>query len=232
MSLNIEENAIFIADSHFNENQPELLIFLEKLQLNEIKTTQLFLLGDMFDFISGECSYFIKQNQEIIDLLNDLSQKIDIIYLEGNHDYNLKKLFPSIKVFSRDEQPVSAKYADKRVALCHGDMFVNSSYELYCKVIRNRVFLKFMNLIDFNNWISKKIYFGLLSKNICRIIPNFEDIVKKRVENYSEDIVIEGHYHQGKQYEIDNKRYINIPSLACSKEYSCINSYVISNNSL
>jgi len=229
MSLNIKENAIFIADSHFNENRSELLVFLQKLQSNEIKTTQLFLMGDMFDFISGESVYFIKQNQEIITLLNTLSKNVEMIYLEGNHDYNLKKLFPNIKVFSKKEQPLLATYKDKTVALSHGDLYVGASYDLYCKVIRNRVLLKFLNFIDVNSWLSKKIHFALLAKNICHNLSNFEEIVQKRVNYFSEDIIIEGHYHQGKQFEFDNKKYINIPSLTCSKEYSLIRNYEVGN---
>ena len=98
MNLNIKEGAIFVADSHFNQKNIEFLQFLNKLEKEEIKTSQLFLMGDIIDFISSECKYFIKQNHEIIDILNNLSKKIEIIYLEGNHDYNLQELFSNIKI--------------------------------------------------------------------------------------------------------------------------------------
>lgn len=55
-------------------------------------------MGDNFDFISGESKYFIKQNKELIEILNKLSKEIQIVYLEGNHDYNLANLFPNILV--------------------------------------------------------------------------------------------------------------------------------------
>ena len=42
----------------------------------------------------------------------------------------------------------------------------------------------------------------------------------KRVKNYKEDIVIEGHYHQAKSYKIENQEYINIPSLCCQKSFT------------
>ena len=91
MCLNLKKRAIFVADSHFSEVNVEFLSLLEKIKNEEIKTPQLFLMGDMFDFISGESRYFIKLNQKLIDIINELSKKIEIIYLEGNHDYNLKK---------------------------------------------------------------------------------------------------------------------------------------------
>lgn len=220
MYLSIKKGAVFIADSHLNEKNREFFNFLKKLESNEIITPQLFLMGDIFDFISGESRYFIKQNQESITILNNLSKKIEIVYLEGNHDYNLQSVFPNIKVIKRDNQPFLTKLEDgKSVALSHGDNFINWKYDAYCKFIRNTWFLKFMNFIDFNYFISKKIEEKLVKKNICHKITNFENIVKRRVKNYDTQIIIEGHYHQGKEYLIDDKRYINIPSLCCQKEY-------------
>ena len=225
MYLNIQESAIFIADSHFNKKNPQFLILLKKIQNKEIETSQIFLMGDMIDFISGESKYFIKENKEVLDILNDLSKDIEIIYLEGNHDYNLKKLFPLIKVYSRDEQPLIAKYKDKTVGLSHGDNFINWHYDLYCKVIRNSILLKFLNLIDFNYFISKRIEEALLKKNICHKMNNFENIVNIRKNNYKTDIIIEGHYHQGEVYNFENQKYINIPSLCCDNSYLRLTDY-------
>ena len=219
MYLSIDHGAIFVADSHYNERKPEFLIFLKKLQNKEIITTQLFLMGDMFDFISGESKYFIKRNQELINIINELSHQMQIVYLEGNHDYNMDSLFENVLVVKREEQPLNAKYNDKSVSLSHGDNFTPWHYNLYCKIIRNRVLLAFLNLIDFNNFISKKIYYSLLEKNICSKMKDFNSFAKKRINNYKSDIIIEGHFHQGKEFTLDYQQYINIPSLFCDKKY-------------
>ncbi len=219
-NLQLKESAIFVADSHFNDKNEEFLIFLEKLQASNIKTTQLILMGDIFDFISGESKYFIKKNSRIIKLLNKLSRNLQIVYLEGNHDYNLSKIFKNIYVIPRDKQPFYMKTKDKTIALSHGDNFTDWKYNLYCKVIRNNVLLNFLNLIDFKYFISKKIEEALLKKSICHKMENFELLVEKRMKNYNKDVVIEGHFHQGKKYKINDKLYINIPSLCCSKEYT------------
>lgn len=224
MYLNIEEGAIFIADSHFNQKNKELLILLKRIQNKEIQASQIFLMGDMIDFISGESKYFVRQNIEVIELINKLSQNVEIVYLEGNHDYNLKSIFPNINVIKRENQPLLAKLKnDETVSLSHGDNFINWKYDLYCKFIRNTFFLRFMNLIDINFFISKKIEESLSKKSICHKIPNFEHLVRKRVNNYNTDIIIEGHYHQGKIFSINHKKYINIPSLCCQKRYIRLN---------
>lgn len=219
MCLSIQKGAIFVADSHYNEKNSEFLIFLEKLKNKEINTTQLFLMGDMFDFISGESKYFISRNQKLIDIINELSQSIQIIYLEGNHDYNLQRLFPNVLVVKRENQPISAILGEKSVMLAHGDIFTPWHYDLYCKIIRNNVILSFLNIVDINNFISKKIYYTLLDKKICSKMRNFEDFAKKRISKYKSDMIIEGHFHQGKSFLLENQTYINIPSLCCDKKY-------------
>ncbi|WP_368031340.1 metallophosphoesterase [Arcobacter sp. s6] len=222
MYLSIKQGAIFVADSHYNQKNKQFLLFLKKLENKEIKTTQLFLMGDMIDFISGESKYFIKQNNEILELLNKLSKELEIIYLEGNHDYNLKTLFSNINVIKRENQPLLGKLNNKTVSISHGDNFINWKYDLYCKFIRNSIFLQFMNFIDINFFISKKIEASLVKKNICHKINNFKKLVEKRLENYNTDIVIEGHYHQGETFYIKEKKYINIPSLCCQEQYIII----------
>lgn len=32
------------------------------------------------------------KNQEAIDILNEIAQEIEVVHLEGNHDFNLKNL--------------------------------------------------------------------------------------------------------------------------------------------
>lgn len=220
MNLILKEDAIFIADSHYNRKNQEFKKILEKIEKNEITTSQIFLLGDNFDFLCAEVTYFKKINKNIIELLNRVSNRFEIFYLEGNHDYNLSKLFPNIKVIKRENQPLILKYENKNIAISHGDNFINWKYDLYCKIIRNSIFLRFLNAFDIGFFISKKIENGLENKNICHTLDYFEELVSKRIKNYREDIIIEGHYHQGKKYEFDEKTYINVPSLCCQKSFT------------
>lgn len=219
INLTIKDDAIFIADSHFNQKNQELLYLLNKIKNKELNTSQLFLMGDIFDFLSCESRYFIKQNLEVIDILNGLSNSLEIIYFEGNHDFNLQKIFPKIKVIKREFQSFIVEVEDKKISLSHGDKFINKKYDLFCKIIRNHFLLVVLNFLDIKFFISKKIEENLLKKYLCLKIYDFEDVVKKRLENYNCDIIIEGHFHQAKTYIIDNKKYINIPSLCCQKEY-------------
>ncbi len=229
MSLNIKEGAIFIADAHLNRKNLELIEFLNKVSSKKIQTTQLILMGDIFDFLCADAKYFIHINQGVINTLNSLSKEIEIIYLEGNHDYNLQDLFPNIKVVPRKKQPLILKYEDKTVALAHGDNFIDWKYDLYCAVIRNKALIKFLNYVDIDYWLTKRIEEGLLSKSICHKIKEFKSLAAKRSENYKTDYIVEGHYHQGITYNFKDKKYINIPSLCCNKMYMSLRKNSFSN---
>ena len=155
MNLTLKEDAIFIADSHYNKKNQEFKDILEKIDKNDLTVSQIFLMGDNFDFLCNEVTYFKNINQDIINLLNRLSNRFEIFYLEGNHDYNLSKLFPKIKVIKRENQPLILNYENKKIALSHGDNFINWKYDLYCKIIRNSIILRFLNIIDIKFFISK-----------------------------------------------------------------------------
>ena len=133
MAFSLKESAIFIADSHYNKKNREFKDILEKIKNNQIITSQIFLIGDNFDFLCNEITYFKNINSDVIKLLNNLSNTHEIFYLEGNHDYNLSKLFPKINVVKTDNQPLILDFKDKKIALSHGDNFINWHYNLYCK---------------------------------------------------------------------------------------------------
>jgi UDP-2,3-diacylglucosamine hydrolase len=211
----LRDKAIFIADAHYPNHGKELISLLDDIKTAKIKTTQLILMGDIFDLLFGYNDYIKKYSQNLIDLLNELSQDIEIIYLEGNHDFCLKSIFANIKVITRDMQPIIMQYQNMRIALSHGDLYdVGFGYELYCKWLRNKITLTMLK-----PW-QKSIIDGrmhkLSDKNICHDFTGFNSKVKNISKHYTDiDIIIEGHFHQAKQ--IGN--YISLPSLVCQKQY-------------
>ena len=211
----IKDNAIFIADAHYNSFRKDLLELLQKIEKKEIQASQVFLMGDIFDFLCDEVDYFQNINFHLIDLINKIAIDTETIYFEGNHDYNLKYTFPKLKVIPREQQPVYGQLNEKKVALAHGDIYTPKGYDIYCSIIRNSFLLTFLNSINFNSWLSRIIDEKLKSKKICHPMDNFLEFVNRRVGLYKTDLVIEGHFHQGYK----DSRYINIPSLACSNQY-------------
>ena len=228
----IKEGAFFVADAHVNEKRDELYYFLEQIRNSTLNPSQLFLMGDIFDLLVGGVKYTQKTNQKYIDLINEISKKTETFYFEGNHDFNLKKLFSKVKVFSYNEQPVLFDMNDKKVLLLHGDKAAPFSYVLYTSIIRSKLFLSFVSLFDniSNGFISKKIISSQYDKKLCKHIDNFKSIVLKRVEkltNKDIKVILEGHFHQDIQINLKKeKKYINIPSFACNKSFIIVQSHL------
>lgn len=228
----IQDNAIFIADAHYNDKRTQLEEILLMLQNGTLSSNQLFLMGDIFDFLSAEIEYFKFINYKIIALINDLSLTHEIIYLEGNHDYNLRNIFPKVNVIPRSEQPIYIEQNNRIIALAHGDIFTPSSYNIYTAIIRNHFFMKCINIFDINSFLSKYVEKKLMNKKICHKQNNFLGFVHNRIEKYNQfsqtNLIIEGHFHQG--YHSDN--YINLPSLACDNRYTTYQNNQFSFNTL
>ena len=209
--ISIQEQALFIADSHYPHHGDAFLTLLKKLEKKEIKTPQLFLMGDNFDLLFGYNDYIQSFSKEAITLLQRLSQTLEIYYFEGNHDFCLKQLFPDINVFSREEQPIVFELNEKKVAISHGDKYATGfGYDLYCKLLRNKKALTFLK--PFEKQIIDHRMKKLSQKHICFNFVGFEKRVDEILDHYSDaDLVIEGHFHQCRTVG----KYVSLPSLAC-----------------
>lgn len=227
MSHNIElkEGAFVVADAHFSHNRPQFLSFLEAIK--ELKPPQLILVGDIFDALFGEVPFTHTQNKEAIELLNAISKEIEVVYLEGNHDFNLNHIFLDAKIFPIKKQPVEFRFKDKKILIAHGDINNTAKYNMYTSLIRNRYFLYFLAFIDvlLGHNILKKLDEYLSKKNDCKDFIGFENFISQRLDQkYSCDYFIEGHFHQNKMFEPCNYKYINLGAFACNQRYYIVKS--------
>ncbi|MBL0708451.1 MAG: metallophosphoesterase, partial [Sulfurimonas sp.] len=132
-NLELKEGAFVISDAHYSHTRPQLLDLILDIKQDRLCPTQLILMGDIFDSLFGNVPYTYKINSQIIDAINNISKKIEVIYIEGNHDFNLKKIFPNTDVYSIDAQPVTLFYNDKKTLHSHGDIQSPLLYRVYTK---------------------------------------------------------------------------------------------------
>ncbi len=226
--LEVKEGAVFVADAHYASYRPLFRVLIQKILAKEIITTQLFLMGDIFDLLMGPISAFRQAEDEIILELKQLSQEIEVIYLEGNHDFQLASLFPHMKVFTLKQQPVPAMFQGKEGLLAHGDWGEGFSYGLYSTIIRSQVTLKLLELFDrvFFRKISHLFRLKMESKALCSSFLNFEAYInrKLRKKKLLDGWLIEGHYHQGSSFFVDKLFYHNLEAMACNKSYFVVQS--------
>jgi len=220
--IEIKKGAFIISDAHFSSNRPELFSLIEEIYLEKLQPTQLILMGDIFDALFGSIEYTYIKNQQTIDMLNAISQKIEVIYLEGNHDFNLKAVFHNMQIFTIAQQPVECKYEEKKVYLAHGDFEGPLGYRIYSAFIRNPFVLPVLKMIDnlTNHSILNYVDSHLGQKEDCNEFTGFAEFISRRIENrYEFDFFIEGHYHQNKQIKFENSIYINLAAFACNQRY-------------
>jgi UDP-2,3-diacylglucosamine hydrolase len=215
MYLNLKEGAIFIADAHYPHFGSRLLEVLEAIESGEIDTPQLILMGDIFDLLFGCGNYIQSFSKDAIEALNRVSNKKEVIYLEGNHDFYLKRVFRNIKIYSIAKQPLKMRLGSKLVMLSHGDKFeVGIGYKIYSSLIRSGVVLNLLRVAE--RFIINRNIQRLKQKSICRgEFVGFEKKVKKILTHYPKDVdlVVEGHFHQG----VKIQNYISLPSLVCQE---------------
>ncbi len=218
MSREIANGAIFIADSHYPHHGDTFLKILQQIEKKDINPTQLFLMGDIFDLLFGYNQYIQTFSKPAIDLLQKLSLDLEIIYIEGNHDFCLKDIFPKIKVYSRKEQPVEYLLGEDKIYLSHGDRYATGSlYSLYSNILRNKTTLTLLK--PFEKQIIDHRMKKLKAKKICKEFKNHKKKFDTIISHYpKESIIIEGHFHQG----LIHKNYISLPSLACQGKITLV----------
>lgn len=215
MPISLKNGAIFVADAHYKKDNRSLYFFLRDIYEEKIFCPQLFLVGDIFELLIWDFKYLREYNKEVIEIINLLSEKIEVFYLEGNHDFLLQPLFKNVKVAN------SIKI--ENIVINHGDVFIKDNfYKMYKFIIRNRVVLSILNIITLNflnNWVFKLLL--KRDKNQCQKFKNFKKYIKnEKLEFFKDfDFLIEGHYHQNIQFTIKDKKYLNLPAFTCKNLY-------------
>ncbi|EDZ62440.1 Metallophosphoesterase [Sulfurimonas gotlandica GD1] len=230
MSHNIElkEGAFVVSDAHYSHIRPEFLDFLKAIHAKQLQPTQLILMGDIFDTLFGNVPYTQEVNSQAVSILNEISQTIEVIYLEGNHDFNLKKVFPKVKVFGIKEQPLKVEYGSKKVLLAHGDIESPLFYNIYTSIVRNPFVISVLNILDSisRHLIINRLDEYLSKKDDCKEFRGFREFIEKRLDNkYQCNYFIEGHFHQNKMLELEDFRYINLAAFACNQRYFIVKSF-------
>ncbi len=225
--ITIKEGAFIVSDAHYSYLRPQFLEFIKAIDSKKLFPTQLIFMGDIFDALFGQVIYTHIQNREIIDLINKISLNMEIIILEGNHDFNLKNIFLNAEVFQISQQPLLCKYNKKRVYLAHGDFNAGFGYKIYTMLIRNPLLLSILAYVDNigAHFILKRLDEQLGKKNDCKKLDNFENFISKRVfDKYKCDYFIEGHFHQNRVFNLKEFSYINLAAFACNQRYFTVNS--------
>jgi len=199
------KNIIFIADTHLKSSESSTIAKLKSSLLQtDAKYNVVCFLGDIFELWLGHNSYFIKHYSSFIDLCRQLIDRgIEIIFIEGNHEYNTKQFFSSYLGISCWRGPLKIRLNNKSVLLTHGDRLLNQGYlyNLFQFLTKNHYFTKIISYL-FPSKTALLIGMGIAKlsrkKSSCKSVDYYFENLKKIIANYSEDILIFGHFHKNK----------------------------------
>jgi UDP-2,3-diacylglucosamine pyrophosphatase LpxH len=126
MKAKIDSDYIFISDIHLtstNCQYKRIIKLLRRISKSKrIITKNLIILGDLVD--KPKINKFKKRDWDVINLIKNISEKINVKILKGNHDGEidfLKSLFPNLPVL--EELIIENKHI--KVFCCHGDRYDN-----------------------------------------------------------------------------------------------------------
>lgn len=134
---------LFLADAHLrhpaDDNYRALLAFLEE-QITD--TERLVLLGDIFEFCVGYRHTVFANHVPLLHMLGRYrEQGIEILYVEGNHDFHLGPYFEDRLEVKVLPDGGGIKLDDRDVYIAHGDLAnpADRGYRLLRSVLRSRL---------------------------------------------------------------------------------------------
>lgn len=219
-------NSIFISDVHLlhpSSKSKELLNVLK----NKYEYNKLFLIGDIIDiwYLKRSKLKINKYQKELIDFIVKESVTKDVYYLLGNHDYDLRVLYPiseksSFIKIKRDH--VYTTLLDKKIYLCHGDRFDSLTYTKSGRLVMlfgdflydfvsffDRIQQEIRKVFKLNYW-SLSGFFKRKVKKALTFINNFEMIAINYAFLNEHDGIMCGHIHTPKikSHIINNKKIV------------------------
>lgn len=185
-------DAVVISDIHLgseNCQARELVRFLDAVRRGEVPTRRLILNGDVFDSI--DFRRLKKQHWKVLSLLRKLSDDVDVIWLNGNHDGPADVISPLLGVTVADEAVVES--GGRRVLFLHGHRFDQflSRFPLVTRVA-DRLY----NLLQ---WLDPTHKFATMAKKNSKTFLRCTAKIEHQSVEYAArkgcDVVCCGHTH-------------------------------------
>lgn len=223
-----------ISDVHIKSPNDEA----EKLLLNflthpkVVSSDYVALLGDIFDLMCGPHDVYLDQFKSVFSAIDELQKKgVKVIFIEGNHDVHLKKLFE--KFWKKNEvtltqNTVELRDGEIRYYLSHGDDHEvdNHSYQRYKKIIFStplRFVANYLMPYAVLEYIGRRASKqsrkkGSRTFNAELVKTRFRQGVE--VTNPHADIIIGGHSHVKDEYRLKSGAiYLNNGYAPREKEF-------------
>ncbi len=154
---------VTVSDAHLLSAEDlrgqRFLALIDQIKISQVKT--LVLVGDIFEFILGSNSYFKRKFSKFGEALTSLSETgTKVVYLEGNHEFDLKKLgWPGVE-FVVERDYFLDLGGGKLIKFTHGDLVYSpKAYRRFRAVVKSRWFLTLAQIIPGHamDWLAMRL---------------------------------------------------------------------------
>ena len=208
-------DAIILSDLHLGSGNCQamsLCHLLEQIADERVVTARLILNGDVFDSI--DFRRLKKNHWKVLSLIRKLSDRIEIIWLSGNHDGSAEIVSHLLGVTVKDEYVLRS--GGEKVLVLHGHRFDD--------FIDAHPILTWLgdSVYFFLQWIDRSHSFAKLakkgSKTFLRCIQKIEEGAVEYARKRDCSVVCCGHTHQAAFTHTPQVRYYNS---GCWTEVPC-----------
>lgn len=199
-------DALVLSDLHLGSDNcqaDDLCDLLEYVEYGLISPKRIILNGDLFDSI--DFRRLKKKHWRVLSFLRKLSDKIEIIWLAGNHDGDPELLSHLLGVQVKDEYVLES--GDKRVLFLHGDAydeFIDTHPMLTW--VADTVYM-FLQMIDTSHYFARMAKHS--SKTFLHCAAKIRSGALRRARKKKCQIVCCGHTHVAVVDRTDEIVYCN-----------------------
>jgi UDP-2,3-diacylglucosamine hydrolase len=196
---------LVLADIHlkFNDKREKYVVdFFEHIAVNFKK---IIILGDFFEFWYGFNNVIISDYFNILEKFRCLKEKkIEITYIEGNHDFNMGKFFTDFLNVNVVTEYYETIINNRKFLFLHGDTIniKQDKFYFYLRKFLRTKFTKFlMNNIPPHIILSIAQYFSKTSRDYLFKDFNMRNIIDHFPKKDNYDFIITGHFHKTYNYK-------------------------------
>lgn len=214
--------ALFISDCHLSENKPKTnRTFIDFCKNQASNASQLFILGDLFDYWIGDEMLCQAWAKEVCDALYKLKEKkIQTFFSHGNRDFLVGEIFFKKSGLRPLDEIVMLELQGKKIVILHGDILCKKDYLYLCfrHLIRSSLTRKIFEtlpkilktkIVQSIRFTSKKRGARLAKKNNLEKIDVDKETTIKLMDQFNAKIMIHGHTHiPGHHREGETERFV------------------------
>jgi UDP-2,3-diacylglucosamine pyrophosphatase LpxH len=208
-------DAVILSDLHLGSSNCQargLRRLLEDVQEQRVVTGKLILNGDVFD--SFDFRRLNKNHWKVLSLLRKLSDKIEIIWISGNHDGSAEVVSHLLGVTVVDEYVLSS--GGRKILILHGhqfDDFIDA--HPFLTWVGDLIYF-FLQKIDRTHYFAKLAKKG--SKTFLRCAKKIEEGSREHAIRKSCQAVCCGHTHHA---TFDQSHTVHYFNSGCWTELPC-----------